>query len=416
MPVTKIAVVGGGLAGLAASAVAARAGAEVTLYEARSSHGGRARTVNRSEFLFNEGAHALYLSGEGMQVLKSLGIEPKGGKPPLRSFGRLRGEVGLMPGSPLDSIRSPLFGFRTKLQLGKVLARPKRALTSDLAGRSMQDWIEQQVSDPDARLVVAMAARTAVYQADLETVTAAVVVPQLVSALTKGVCYLDGGWQQLVSALKDVALAAGARITTDRKIESIDELTGWDAVILAVGGPGQAHQILNGRSLAVKRWAADARPVYASTLDLGMRSLPIPVRRFCLGVDEPMYFSCHTPSASLAPNGGALVNVLRYGADALGSEGVRSEMESFLDAVQPGWRPLVVAEQFARQRVVAYDRPRLELGALANRPGPTIPDCPGVFVAGDWVGSAGLLADAAMASGHEAALAALGAPSPPVSG
>ena len=32
-----------------------------------------------------------------------------------------------------------------------------------------------------------------------------------------------------------------------------------------------------------------------------------------------------------------------------------------------------------------------------------VPDRPGLFVAGDWVGPVGMLADAAVASGYEAA-------------
>jgi phytoene dehydrogenase-like protein len=400
----KITVVGGGWAGLAAAATAARAGADVTVLEARSELGGRGHTENLDGFLLNQGAHALYANFVGMQVLTGLGIIPKGNKPSLRGYGRLRGKIGLMPGTPLDSLRSPMIDLRTKFHLGKLLASPKQALKTDMAGMSMHDWINAQTNDEDARLVIAMAARTATYQGDMRTIAACVAVPQMIGALVDSVLYLDGGWQQIVSALRDVAVQAGATITTDAKVDSLDDVGECDAVILAAGGPRHAASLLGDRSSLVHEWAERSRPVYAATLDLGLRSLPIPERRFVLGVDSPLYMSVHTPAAALAPNGGEVVHVIHYDPSAAD---VRGDMEQFLDEAQPGWRGQVVAERFGRQRVVAYDTPLPERGDLSNRPGPAIADCPNVFIAGDWVGAHGLIGDAALASGRDAALAAV---------
>ena len=78
----RVTVIGGGLAGLTAAATAARAGAAVTVHEARDTIGGRARTREDSGFLLNEGAHALYANGAGAYVLRNLGIQPRGGTPP----------------------------------------------------------------------------------------------------------------------------------------------------------------------------------------------------------------------------------------------------------------------------------------------------------------------------------------------
>jgi pyruvate/2-oxoglutarate dehydrogenase complex dihydrolipoamide dehydrogenase (E3) component len=51
--------------------------------------------------------------------------------------------------------------------------------------------------------------------------------------------------------------------------------------------------------------------------------------------------------------------------------------------------------------------PIASTGGLAGRPSITATGVPRVFLAGDWVGPEGLLADAALASGHAAARAAL---------
>src|SRR5262249_57979689 len=57
---TDVAVVGGGLAGLAAAAYLGRAGRKVTLFERSRSLGGRAATHENGGFRFNIGPHALY--------------------------------------------------------------------------------------------------------------------------------------------------------------------------------------------------------------------------------------------------------------------------------------------------------------------------------------------------------------------
>ena len=50
-------------------------------------------------------------------------------------------------------------------------------------------------------------------------------------------------------------------------------------------------------------------------------------------------------------------------------------------------------------------------GGTAGRPGPAVPGVRGLFVAGDWVGAEGLLADASVASAARAADLAVRAPS-----
>jgi phytoene dehydrogenase-like protein len=398
-----VTVVGGGLAGLAAAATAARAGADVLLLEARREAGGRARTDTVEGFRFNQGPHALYRNSSGIPVLRELGITPRGNPPALRGYGRLRGKVGLLPGTPMDALRSRVVKTRTKMQLGKVLASPGRALKTDTAGRTMRQWIDEQVSDPDARMLLDMATRTATYLDDLSTIAADCAVPQTVGALTDGVLYLDDGWDQLVRALRSVAEGAGVKIDHDTKLDDIESLDS-DAVVIAAGGPRHAATLVGNRSTAVRAWADAAQPVFASTLELGLERLPNPSIRFCPAVDAPLYLSVHTPSAALAPPGGEMVHVMRLG-EPVGDP--RADMESLMDDAQPGWRSLVRAERFNRQLVVAYDRPTLERGSLPGRPGPEIPDLPDVFVAGDWVGPDGLLADAALASGRAAGLAAV---------
>ena len=82
-----------------------------------------------------------------------------------------------------------------------------------------------------------------------------------------------------------------------------------------------------------------------------------------------------------------------------------ADLEALADELQPGWRDEEVARQIGHRRVVAYDRPQPGIG-LRGRPGPIVPDLPGVFVAGDWVGPTDLLGTAAITSGKAAGIAA----------
>ena len=69
-----VAVVGGGLAGLSAAVAAAKAGAAVTLFDARRDLGGRARTHQSDGFARNQGPHALYRVGAARATLRRWGV------------------------------------------------------------------------------------------------------------------------------------------------------------------------------------------------------------------------------------------------------------------------------------------------------------------------------------------------------
>jgi predicted NAD/FAD-dependent oxidoreductase len=183
--------------------------------------------------------------------------------------------------------------------------------------------------------------------------------------------------------------------------EARDSVTA-DRVILAPGGPGAVAGLLGSASASAAAWAESLAPVHMATLDLHLQRLPRPDRRACFALDAPIYLSTHTPSARLAESG-EVVHVAWYG-DA--EDSTRAELEGLVDALQPGWRDQVIDARWSRSRVVMHGIPGPDTG-FAGRPGPAVPDCTGVLVAGDWVGPRGLLADASIASGADAARLAL---------
>jgi phytoene dehydrogenase-like protein len=157
----------------------------------------------------------------------------------------------------------------------------------------------------------------------------------------------------------------------------------------------------------LSQWIRRTRPVRAACLDVALAELPRASNRFALGLDEPMYMSVHSAAAKLAPEGVAVVHVMKYLEPDESTDSAEREMEAFFDRVQPGWRHRVVKRRTLPNMLVAPDVPQARTGGLCGRPSVEAAGIPGVFVAGDWVGRQGQLADAAAASADEAASRAI---------
>ncbi|HEX6031182.1 MAG TPA: FAD-dependent oxidoreductase, partial [Tepidiformaceae bacterium] len=118
---SRVAIVGGGLAGLAAGISAARAGADVTLFERSKTLGGRAETHVEQGFHFNIGPHAVF--HDSFELLRGLGVELTGGNPPLgRTVAWYRGKRYRLPLGGASMLATGLLGVRHKIEAGKFFA------------------------------------------------------------------------------------------------------------------------------------------------------------------------------------------------------------------------------------------------------------------------------------------------------
>jgi phytoene dehydrogenase-like protein len=279
----------------------------------------------------------------------------------------------------------------------------------------VDDTLGQLSRSPRVRTLLHALVRVASYVNAPAHGSGGAALRQLKLALAGGVLYLDSGWGRLVSSLEDAARAARVRIRTAARAKAVERdervrgvrlgdgsLVEAAAVVLAMG-PSEAAALVPG-DRAVSRLAARCVPARAASLDVALTRLPQPRPTFVLGVDEPLYLSVHSAVAQLAPPEGALIHVMRYLTpdEDPDREDLRGELEGLLDQAQPGWRRVVVAQHLQRHLTVSNGIPLAALGGLAGRPGSTIPDAPGLYVAGDWVGPVGQIADASFASGREA--------------
>jgi phytoene dehydrogenase-like protein len=420
----NVVIVGGGMAGLAASIYLARGGRTVTLFEKRRYLGGRAITHLRHGFRINLGPHAFYRGGAGSAVLRELGIPVRGGVPDGNGIAMRGEERHKFPGNRWSLITTGLWNAKEKIEAARLLMRVRRSRNvSAIAGMSERQWLDGQVSSERVREVIEALFRLATYCHEAEKISAAAAVGQLRRAM-RGVIYVDEGWQKIVDALHSSAVAAGVNFVTSSRIVAIDIDNGvraiefgeleaddqdtaelripyvprqhpgtrlaTDTVLLAVDPP-------TARELVVDVPWPQMRTAMVSTLDLALSRLPKPENYFALGIDRPLYFSVHSKWAQLTPRGGALIHVARYGS------GEESELETLLDEMQPGWRELVVHRRFLPSMIVSN---ALIAPAPAARPAPITP-IRGLYLAGDWVGDIGLLSDASLASARTAARAIL---------
>lgn len=423
----NVVIVGGGIAGLAASVYLARAGKTVTIFERRRTLGGRAVTQLRHGYRFNLGPHAVYREGAGSTVYRELGVPIRGGSPPNDGTAVRGGEHYALPASGMGVLTTGLLGAKGKTELAALMLRIKSMDLTKFTSMTVREWLDGHISDDRLREVVQMFMRVATYAAD-DRQSAAVALKQLRIA-QDGVIYVDEGWQKIVDSLHSSAVTAGVNFITSAHVVRVDhdgavrgielgelELDNTldtvsmqlpslqsdgergtripaDTVLLAIEPEG-VQSLVNDLQLP------EMEPVVAACLDVALSKLPAPKEKLAFGVDRPFYFSVHSEWAQLTPKGGALIHAAKY--RKRGDDVSKMELEAWLDSLQPGWRDVLVHERYLPSMTVS--------NALVT-PGMSRPEVTtqikGLYVAGDWVGGEGILSDAALSSARAAAHAIL---------
>jgi phytoene dehydrogenase-like protein len=425
-PIDHVAVVGGGLAGLTTAVYLARAGKRVTLLEKTSAPGGRAQTRSHDGFHLNIGPHALYVAGAGTGVLRELGVGFHGGLPNASGGHAIyEGRKHALPGGFVSLLSTGLLGLGEKLEVARVLSGIGKWNGHDWHDRSVADWLDTAARKEKVRALLGGLVRLTTYANANDVLSAGVAIPQLQLALSKSVFYIDGGWQTLVDGLARAAKDAGVVVRPGAKVYRLTggdvvagvetesgEAISADAVVLATP-PDIAAGIAGVESPSLAAFAVGAVPVRAACLDLELERLPEPRSTFALGIDSPVYFSVHSAVAKLAPDGKALIHVAKYlkpsarGADGDGGDTVRGELEALTDLVQPGWRKHLVDTRFLPRITIAEALPTAGMSGVRGRPSVRSKDVSGLYLAGDWIGDHGWLADASFASARAAAQACI---------
>ena len=284
---SRVLVVGGGIAGLAAAWEASRRGAEVTLAEASDSFGGKVATERTDGFTIEHGPDSFVAyRPAGLALIDELGmrddvIEVSGNRTVhLRSRGRLHplpaGMGMVLPTRLGPFVTTGILSWTDKLRAAVDLVLPRRLGAADVAigaflRARLGDGVVRRFADPMVG---------GIYGAGVDQLSLDAVLPSLrenerthrslmLASLAQGRAArsrpspgrgpsspfrsLSGGMGSLPARLTDALGQAGVRLRTRARVESLDwdghtssahltggTLDGLDAVILAGGARASA--------------------------------------------------------------------------------------------------------------------------------------------------------------------------------
>jgi phytoene dehydrogenase-like protein len=371
-----ITIVGGGIAGLTAAISCAEGGSDVTLLEARSALGGRARTSD-GRYKANFGPHVLYKDGPFWRWMAERKLLPAFAGLPIAPV-RFRWEGKVRRTPPLGALPS-------------VLRLRGREAPVDLDFRS---WAESHGDERTAAMLSA-AAGVLTFHHDPGQLSAAFVWPHTVRALLSPpptARYAIGGWSALVVSLEQRALELGVRIETGERVQKLPD----PPVILATE-LADARILLGEDSLT---WTSG----HTVCLDVAVRHRrgdPFVVS----DMDEAGWIERFTAAdASLAPKGEELIQAQMPIRPEETVEQACARLETLMDASLPDWRE---RETWRRRQVMEARSGALDMPGTSWRDRPAIDRGEGVLLAGDMVAAPGLLSEVAWASAIEASKLAL---------
>jgi phytoene dehydrogenase-like protein len=375
-PANRITIVGAGLAGLTAAIACAEEGAQVSLIEAHSQLGGRARSSD-GPYKANLGPHAMYHDGGFWGWMRERDILPASCSPRLTGA-RLRIDGSLRRTPPLGALPG-------------VLRLRGREAPVDIDFRT---WVASHTDERTAAML-ASACGVYTYYHDPGELSAAFVWPRAVRLLLNVptiVRYPVGGWSALVAALERRVHELGVDVQTGSRIEQLPD----PPVILATELE-QARDLLGQDDL---RWKSGN----TVCVDLGVRRRrgdPTVVS----DMDESGWIGRYSATnPTVAPEGEELIQAQMPIRPEESVEQAALRLERLLDVGVVDWRE---RETWRRRQVMDARSGALDMPGQTWRDRPAVDRGDGVFLAGDMVAAPGMLAEVSWASAIEASRLAI---------
>ncbi len=158
-------------------------------------------------------------------------------------------------------------------------------------------------------------------------------------------------------------------------------------VIVTAGLQETYNLVKNAEQTKLELWKNQARPVNAACLDLVLRKLPKPDANFIAGfwMDQPIFYNNPTSVTKMSDDGSVVIHLIKHlGTTTGNAELDLLQLEQAMDVVQPGWRKEEITRQFLPHIAVSHDFNSLDRNDYS--PGPSVPEIPRLYVAGDWTG------------------------------
>ncbi|WP_035921307.1 NAD(P)/FAD-dependent oxidoreductase [Frankia sp. QA3] len=373
----NITIVGGGLAGLTAAISCAEKGARVTVHEAHSTLGGRARSTP-PPYVTNDGTHVFYRNGEPWRWLVERGLAG--------SYVRLTwGEVMRMRFRRRGRLRSSLpAGYLRMTLLGRRRVPPD--------DRSFRDWAldhfsEQAVNDSVGFLGPVL------YDADPARLSASFVFERLLRVGTPRfplpTGYVLGGWGAVIDRMASRARELGVTIATNSRVTELPE----DGPVIVATSLDAARALLKDQTL---QWESGVSALLDVVLTPSQRD-----GNATFDMDEGGFvghYSEHDPS--LVPEGETLWQGQMPMRPGESKAAALTRLGTLYDLAAPDWRDRI---RWQRDYVSRGRTGALDLPGFTWRDRPAIDRGDGVFLVGDSVAAPGILAEASINSGRTAA-------------
>ncbi|MFP7300350.1 phytoene desaturase family protein [Neobacillus niacini] len=411
-----VVIIGGGVAGYVAANYLAKTNLSILILEKGKKAGGRARTDVIRQQYFNVGPHAIYKKGKAKAILEELDIQLNGGSPKTDAILVENNLEYQAPFSPIGLLTTRLLNVKERLEWAGVLLKVVSADTEKLAYQTFKNWVQLAARSEKIQSLLYVLGRLATYCHAPEQASAKIIVSQL-KAVMSGVLYLDYGWQTLIDQLHNKAVISGIQIRTHTSVKQIDliEQDHFRLVlphseeifaknVICTTGPKELNLMLGEHSPnSLNHFLTNLQPIKGATLDVALTQLPNPKKLFVLGLTNPLYFSVHSPIARLSNHhGNAVLHVFKYYCpeEPINETSVRTELEQFLEKLQPRWQNYLITSRFIPQIIVNQRLPQVGEEEMLQGMKTEIP---GLYLAGDWASPDSILLEGAASSGKQAA-------------
>jgi protoporphyrinogen oxidase len=226
---SRVAVVGAGVSGMAAAQLLREKGAEVLLFEESSRPGGLARTFKIADTRLECFYHHIFLSDETiLTAIRESGVADKllWNVSPMGFY--CQGQIWNF-GGPVDLLRFKPLGLLDRLRFGaSALYFQKKKNWRDLEDRTVREWTERWVGKDVYRLIWEPLLRRK-FGPGYETVTAAWLWGRInprANSRSKGgaqelLGYMEGSFQTFLNAYREHLAKAGVTFHFHHKVTGI---------------------------------------------------------------------------------------------------------------------------------------------------------------------------------------------------
>lgn len=427
-PPMKVAVIGGGLAGLTAAAyLSEEPGIEGVLFERSPQLGGRAFTYEKAGFTLNYGAHAVYgIDRHKLTTLeKELGLSFSSKQVDKRKV--MYEKHDQVTPAPLDFVNL----MKTELLSTMQKVRFVGEITAIMANihqmknyRTLGDFLADSNADEDVKELWEhlVCSNFFITPEDARRVPGTVIADYYHNLFlsSRPVNYVLGSWAVITNQLKekidmsgqwDIALQEGIEGIRyeDRKfvLKSKSRELSFDRVVFAMPVQ-QVIKLLKGTA-----WEPFLAPYEANTAtevmvyDVGLSRVVARPFSYISDMNNKMFISdVSATDYTLVPEGGQLLQGIAYLHDDFANEEQRKQyleqrtgqMEQLFDRHYPGWKDAIAVKRVSKKAMVASVKNIASNSLLPNR----LENVPFYFC-GDGCTGKGELAERAFSSARNVA-------------